>query len=538
MTLIRPSLFLNRLVIAGAGRVVYDEKFKRGVNIIRGSNSSGKSTICDFIFFVLGGEVKEWKPEAERCDYVMAEIAVNNQPLTLRRQVTISARQLINIFWGPYEVARVSAIEGWQTYSFQRSTQKESFSQAMFRALGLPEVKGDLQSNITMHQILRLLYVDQLSPVDALMRHEEFDPPLTRTTVGDMLLGVYDDALYTDELKHREVERALQDATRHVESLIQVLGAVEKELDLQKIEDRIIQTEEQYNRLVQAIVAAKQTEAIEPLTPNAPTLEQLRAEVVRQRELWIETKTDVQRQQFEVEDSRQFIDSLERRLVALQDSVSARNFVGEIPLTHCPECLSPLLPPDEEGRCILCRQPLPKDETRSQILRMRQELAVQIKESRILLEKKENRLTELKRALPQLEVQLRIAETRLTEAATRVRTRRDENIDALLEKKGFFESQLQGLHEQARILAVLQDEKNRKARLTSQLQDLSIAIKTRRKQQEGRLAQGRDRIQGYALALLKRDLPREPYFSVAQSVTVNFAKNTFAVDGRNQFSAS
>jgi hypothetical protein len=169
---------------------------------------------------------------------------------------------------------------------------------------------------------------------------------------------------------------------------------------------------------------------------------------------------------------------------------------------------------------------------------MQQELAVQLKESRTLLEKKEQRLTELKRSLPEIEVQLRLADSRVAEAAVRVGTKRDDNLDAMLEKKGFLESQLQALHEQARALAVLQDQKSQKARLTSELQSLGISIKTRRRRQEARLTQGRDRIQKYALALLKRDLPREPYFAVAQSVTLNFAKDTFAVDGRNQFSAS
>ena len=50
------TLFLQRLrILTRNGGVAYDEKFHRGVNIIRGQNSSGKSTIVRFIFFVLGG---------------------------------------------------------------------------------------------------------------------------------------------------------------------------------------------------------------------------------------------------------------------------------------------------------------------------------------------------------------------------------------------------------------------------------------------------------------------------------------------------
>ena len=40
------NLFVNRLrVLTQDGQVAYDERFHHGVNIIRGDNSSGKSTI-------------------------------------------------------------------------------------------------------------------------------------------------------------------------------------------------------------------------------------------------------------------------------------------------------------------------------------------------------------------------------------------------------------------------------------------------------------------------------------------------------------
>jgi DNA repair exonuclease SbcCD ATPase subunit len=49
-------LALKRLRITKDASAVFDESFHRGVNIIRGENSSGKSTISDFIFYGLGGE--------------------------------------------------------------------------------------------------------------------------------------------------------------------------------------------------------------------------------------------------------------------------------------------------------------------------------------------------------------------------------------------------------------------------------------------------------------------------------------------------
>lgn len=67
------NLFLRRLMVfTEDGKTAYDESFHLGVNIIRGHNSSGKSTIIRFIFFVLGGCYSEFTPEALRCRSVLA----------------------------------------------------------------------------------------------------------------------------------------------------------------------------------------------------------------------------------------------------------------------------------------------------------------------------------------------------------------------------------------------------------------------------------------------------------------------------------
>ena len=74
-----------------------------------------------------------------------------------------------------------------------------------------------------MHQILRLLYVDQKTDYDALFRADVFDQQLTREAVGDLLCGVYDDGLYSAEsqlsLKQGE-KNALQSELKTIRSLL------------------------------------------------------------------------------------------------------------------------------------------------------------------------------------------------------------------------------------------------------------------------------------------------------------------------------
>ena len=90
----KPVLFLNRLtVFTKDGNIAYNESFHNGINIIRGHNSSGKSTIGNFIFYVLGGDFKKWTTAALRCGDVFAEVLINGEPITIKRTVSASGSQ-------------------------------------------------------------------------------------------------------------------------------------------------------------------------------------------------------------------------------------------------------------------------------------------------------------------------------------------------------------------------------------------------------------------------------------------------------------
>src|ERR1035437_5094448 len=157
MLLYRPTLILYRLLVTKVGERVYDEQFNLGLNVIRGENGSGKTTIADFIFFALGGDTPQWRAEAAICDYVFAEVSINGKPATLRRSVEQAKTRPMAIFWGSFEQAEVSQTD-WEFYPYAATTGKESFSQVLFRSAGIPEVKGQLAARVTMHQLLRLLY--------------------------------------------------------------------------------------------------------------------------------------------------------------------------------------------------------------------------------------------------------------------------------------------------------------------------------------------------------------------------------------------
>jgi hypothetical protein len=163
-----PTLIVTRLVVERNGQAVYDEPFHEGVNVIRGENSSGKSTILNCIFYGLGGDLSDWSEAALLCTRVIVEVRINGNVATLSRDISSQHGQPMEIIGAEYEVARTAPKAEWVRYPYRRSPSQESFSQALFRLLGIPEVASDVSGNLTMHQILRLLYSDQLipSPID------------------------------------------------------------------------------------------------------------------------------------------------------------------------------------------------------------------------------------------------------------------------------------------------------------------------------------------------------------------------------------
>lgn len=543
MTLLhtRPQLFLRRLVVFAQGIIAYDQQFELGVNIIRGKNSSGKSTIADLIFFALGGDISKWKPEAERCTSVMAELQVNGAMLTVRRRLTSSPRQPMDIYWGPYSEASASSQTGWQSYPFQRSAHRESYSQVLFRCLGWPEVPSDAGSNITMHQALRLIYVDQLSSVQSLMRDEKFDSALIRTTVGDLLLGYYDDSLYADELELREKRKHFDSVTREVDSLALALARAGHEQDLGAIDKLIADSEDQLVRVHNALSSDSVEEKGSKSAGNPvalPNPNKLKNEAVRAKEALANLEFRIESVQFEIEDSKQFIASLEMRLSSIDESMQVTNMLRELPINKCPRCLCPILPPDDPNACILCKSPPLPEVQRSQLSRMKQELVLQIKESNALLVQKEETLLDLQREFPKVNSFARHTAREFQNASKNIQSPRNSRIDSLLIRKGFLESQIQFLHGQAKSMSVLEDLRIRKNSLALAIEHLAMSITSRKEKRAAIASVTSEKIQKYALHLLRQDLPREADFAIGQQISVDFPHNTFAIDGRNHFSAS
>jgi hypothetical protein len=389
-----------------------------------------------------------------------------------------------------------------------------------------------------MHQILRLLYIDQDTPTQSLFRFERFDPPLTREAISEILLGIYDDTLYTQRLNLKQSEKEFKDKEREFDNLNRVFGqtgnvtniiGVQKEIENAKkelfdIEKNIIDLRNQ-----QIVKTTKRTEL------NSETVQKELSEVKNNiRNL----QAHINQYDIEIADSRQFIATLEKRISELNNSLITRQILGELPLTHCPQCLSALDNHIAEGHCFLCKQPLAEEAERANAKRLLQEMELQVKESKSLLEEKERKYTTYFGELPSQIEQARTLQKQLDISIENPQSTRDERIDNLLVTKGGAEKKIEYLTQQIKAVELIELLKKELVALNSLITNLKLEISQKEEMQKRNNFIAIQKIRDLTLYILKNDLDRQEEFRSGKKVEIDFLRDTYSLDDGNNFSAS
>lgn len=528
------SLVLRRLVIyTNTGKIAYDEKFHKGINVICGDNSSGKSTITHFIFFALGGEFNDFVPEARECQVVFAEIEANGVVVTLKRYIEIgeksqkiNARIALHIFWGDIEEAQKPPISKfWQKYEYNNTDKKTSFSGVLFELLKLPEVKEE--NNISIHQILRLLYIDQESPTSSLFYYDEFDKQTTREAVADLLLGVYNQDLYDFKLDLYKAEKELEE----VKSEIRITKRFFPDafsLHVEHINTQI-ENKEKEIRLINERIRAIRLENSDLKYTDKSKLEfqQLQEESIKQRTQTHDLVSAINVLEREVDDSEYFIEALDSKYRALGNSLQTRDFLKALPLDYCPECLNALHEHDDDKSCRLCKQVTDDKLGITQAKRMQLEIKFQLQESSKLLKLKKDKLANLKIELKSSTAILNELQLRVDETMKDVRPFKVEVLDKLHFERGLAEGeilQFRTMLEQAEIYAGLLKNK---ADLDTNISKLSSLINTIKREQAQTKEKVVQRIQEEGVYLLNNDLDRQKEFASAdpKDLILDFSNN-------------
>lgn len=541
----RNNLFLHRLfILTEEGAIAYDEKFNKGVNIIRGDNSSGKSTITHFIFYVLGGAFNDFVPEARKCSVVYAEVEMNNAVFTIKREIEKDEEDNINtqaplfFFWGTMaESHNPPRDKAWQKFGYKTTENRKSFSNVIFENLGLPIVKGD--SNITFHQILRLLYIDQDSPTSSLFYYEHFDSQITRETISDLLLGVYNEELYENKKRLITAEKEFENVkseikvTRHFFSdplslnPSHIKTAIEnKEMEISGIQEEII-----------SIRANKKTVKYE--AKSNLNFQSLNKEAIQQRTIVKELEDNISYLNNEIEDSVFFVETLNNKIKALRNSIQTREFLGHLPLEYCPECLTKINASYDKSKCKLCKENIDESFGVVQARRMELEIGFQINESQKLLELNKRALLEHEAKYEAEIGKLQHLQEQVNAALIDVKSVNEETLDKLNILIGFIEGeilQFRTMLENAELYDRLIENKNQ---LEKEVNFLKAYIYKTEKRQTELKEQINNKIREEGVYLLNNDLDRQDEFKNANDFFIDYSNNiAFLSNKFSKYSAS
>lgn len=538
-----PCLIIKRLVVKRGTAVLYDESFHQGVNIIRGDNSSGKSTIMNFLFFGLGGDLDRsaWSEHALLCEHVWVEAEFNGNPAVLRRHIDVSSQSAMEIFGGRYDESVLAPIEAWRRYPYARSKNQESFSQAIFRLLDMPDVAVEGTSSITIHQILRLLYADQLSPTESLFRFEGYDPENLREAVGNLLCGAFDTEIYELQQLKRSKEREFTEASAELRSIFRVLGGGDESMTLDWIEQRRKTLLKEREDLSAQLLSSE--EAFYSRQPSEKITLQAQKEIYKQvQKLQLDIqqkKNDVDSIEFEISDSAAFIKTLNSRLEALRDADLAAEVVGTVRFGTCPACYAEIVDQDQSvAACHLCKSPLDIERARDRVVGIINELSIQVRQSERLQEMRSGRRNVYKTQLSDLQENWRMKAKELADLSSVPTSKAREEIRDLQRRLGYIDKSIEDIEGQVKLANRIGDLSAKKAQLDRDIQSLGARIGSLQLNQTDRLRAAKASIERNIIDFLRGDLKRQDSFENPEHVQFSFAKNVITVDEHTYFSAS
>ena len=538
----KSTLHIRRFVVfAKDGSRAYDEYFHPGVNIIRGSNSSGKSTIMNLLFFSLGGDYSAWSHAATLCRTVIVEVLINGVVVTLKRSINSASMRPMMIYLGNIDEALQNNEDGWKLYPYRNTDNTFSFSRVLFDLLHYPEVRSDAgDTNITMHQILRLMFIDQESSADSLFRFDNFDYPLTREAVSELLLGIYDNELYNLRSQEKIKQTNKKEKEAEYRGLKKLYQQSAETIDINKANSLIKDKEDALSKLeLDIIKRSSQVSYIVPRKKGINVVAKIDRLNTLKQEI-NELKESIHNNDSDIVDSKLFIESLNNKLEQISDSILTRQSLGEITLTHCPQCLSPLPHTGRVGYCSLCHQPIGSDQSKTYASRIQQEIRMQISESSKIIDIKEKRSLLYKDKLAG-----KIAEAEQLQRDINLSTKNSkpvgqEELDSLYELRGSLKQEILYLKKQKKIAERYKQLGDEIAENEKELELIKQRIDSLVNQQSTNHKKAIEKIQEYAAFILRNDLPRQTEFknAVPSGIDINFKANSMALNGQFNYSAS
>ncbi|GAB3535094.1 SMC family protein [Photobacterium alginatilyticum] len=539
-------LKLNRFIAIKENQIMYDEHFHDGINVIRGEHSVGKSTLLDLIFYSLGGELKEkeWKEPIEQYEKVICEASIGERKITLTRAVaTDNTKPHIEVIEGSYEDSLSSISEPLELGPV-RSENKMSFSEFMFEALGWGQSITSENNNLTMHQVLRLLYLSQSSDSTKIFRNEvdaRFDKESTRKAIGDFILGLDDLSLYKNRQKKWKLDKKVDSINSDIKSYRKILK-IDKDATMEFIDSKIkSKHEELKNCLIEKASKLKESSGTIPddFSKRIFNISSNIANLTKNIKHLLEKETYINS---EITDCILFGKSLDFRIKSLNESKDTFLALGEINFTYCPSCFSAIKEQNNNSdscKCALCKNDIPRHSLEEKYTETLSELKYQQRQNSKTVARLEDESLSIKNSLDIMNKELRESEYKLRNTSTSS-NEREVIIEEYAKRTSKIESEIDELMS-SKTTFIKIDELEKDVELKNEeLTKIQKLIKQMENESKERRFNVLSSISSLAKKLLESDLGNEHKFNDATSLSdeINFGKDEWSIGGRVTFSDS
>ena len=438
----------------------------------------------------------------------------------------------MDIFDGSMEDALKSDISSWLRYPYSATENKESFYQAILKELGIPYTQSDSSSSITLHQLLRLMYVDQMTSLDRLFKFDRFDNASKRKAIGELLIGLSDLELYQYRLQVQKLEPILDNKIKEIKTLHKFFG---EEI---KTSDEINQEIDKNNKEIKELELSLENEnsAVSNEDENSLAPE-LREEIKKLRDESRCLREKQSSTSFEITDSERFVQSLQTRLEAIEDSSRAVDALSNIGYQYCPSCFERVAQYDL-NQCNLCgtshrENSIALDPT----FKIRKEIEFQIAESKINLSNREKDIPILKTELESVETLLLVKKTSLNTIEKPIKQVSQKARETLVEI-GRLNSEIQQLNLSKAKFSKLHELYEEKNKTQNELNGLKDKVNRLEGQLEKAMATKKKSISDLTKKIIQADTSHEETFVNAEKIEFDFGEDKVSIDDRVLFSAS
>lgn len=260
------SLVVKQLCYSGDTYFYKSPELKRGLNIIEGTNGSGKTTFFMLLYYSFGGKVPEFEKDYEKRHQEIT--SDTNGFVETFLQIGDDSYQ-IKRFIGANEII-VTSVNDLEILNINRGrNNKETFSDWILGKLNIPMTKfsqGGKQFYLSIYDYFRIFYHDQTSDPDEIFKKVDkknvyTDSREIRNAIFQIMLGEHSAEYYQKLSEMKSIQVDLNSCKAKVEEYksLSAEHSGHERKNSTSLETEIIEFTEQIQKLYRSREISKKT---------------------------------------------------------------------------------------------------------------------------------------------------------------------------------------------------------------------------------------------------------------------------------------